>query len=141
MSLAALVALLSFTGLSFGEGPSETITAGVTTKIACWSGTDDGFVGRERPRACNIVRQEGGDPGAHNTYVIRRIKWRRWGKRTATGRGIFYPSHAEPKRIRLRLSRRYRCGPGRRTYLRVTMKTRDSTIRGHMALPPGCYYD
>jgi hypothetical protein len=134
ISIAVMAVVLS------AASAGESIAAQRTTKIACWDGS--GFVGRERPRACNIVKYGTGGPGAHNTYVIRKIRWRRFGGRVAVGRGVFYPSHANKKRIRLKLFRRSRnCRPGLATYSKVRMYTRGSIINSFMYVPPGCYFD
>jgi hypothetical protein len=143
-AIGLVAVLVAAIGISLAE-TDRADAAKRVTKVACVAGTGSEFrfVARKRPRRCDLLSYGTGGPGAHNTYVLRKITWRRWGGKRAVGRATFVPSHGPRARVTLTLSGRSAryCAPGLASYdkFRIAGKGLDFSLATYRA--PGCEYD
>jgi hypothetical protein len=88
---------------------------------------------QERPRDL-IVGPLGGSLA--ELAILRRVRWRRWGRPKATARARHKTKDYEPwHRVRVRVYRRRHCGEGFYLYTRIRTRTQGIT---DVARLPGC---
>jgi len=83
------------------------------------------------PRACTFFAGERSAGGV----LVRRMKWKRWGGKTAKGRGTYYGNMGVRKSGAITLSGRRRCTGYGYIYSHFKMGSRDNGLRFNFNLP------
>ena len=113
-------------------GGAATAAAAVRTYVLCKPRDSNERERRFRPRRCMTLAP--GEPFAAASNLAR-LRWRGWGRRVATARGIEEGFRRDPLEIPVRVrayARRPGCN-GARVYTRLRIKSSDGTkhIRFH----------
>ena len=93
VAVIAAVAML----LSLGAASASARTYAVP----CWEYVDNGGTFKTKPRNCILAK---GQYGYHHR-IIRNIRWRSWGGRTAYGRGVLRANMGFKARVKFFLYR------------------------------------
>ena len=94
---------------------------------------------RAKPRNCGIYVGPWSriDTVSYNVLHLDSLRWRQWGRATATGRGVYFKMNVE-RVFTVTIFRRVRCVNGSYAYTRVRLSSRRGKSTYRMLLPEFC---
>jgi hypothetical protein len=136
ISAVAAIALLSVPGGAQGDspqGPAAGAAKAKPTRVSCSNKGGTKYILSRKPARCDIFGPNGSFGGG---VALKSLKWKHWGRKTATATGIECGFKADCVNVSVKVKayRLRKCG-SKRSYTRVktTSKFGSTTAR-----PPRC---